>query len=231
MALFRRTRRRGDPDLLDADLFLATVGEPAGPTGWRITDERETFDIRVVDNEDGLTFVPLFTSEEALARWLPEGSPYICLRGHDALAIFLDTGHDAVAIDLGSDGALALSREDVSRLLGVTTHHLGPGATMNYGLPAREPSQGLLDELAAACARVPEITEAYVFQSEVPPHKPELAIGLVVDRPIDDREPLLRSLGIEPSRWGYSHFAYWVLEDDLLEWARASAPRAYARAG
>jgi hypothetical protein len=125
-------RRRADQSpLLSAWLYLALAEPLTGTPGTQALTEDTEFNVRCVV-ENGFSYLPFFTSEEALLRSLPEGSPWISLRGRDALQMFLSGEWDAIVINHRSDDAYVLSREEVGNLL-VADADRPPGMPFSHG--------------------------------------------------------------------------------------------------
>ena len=82
----------------------------------RVFEHGTTVALRCTER-DGRSFLPMFTSESSLVGCVPDGGPWISLRGHAALGMFLNGEWDAVVIDLGSDAAYVLDRTEVKALL------------------------------------------------------------------------------------------------------------------
>jgi SseB protein N-terminal domain len=102
--------------LLDAEFWLAIPRLHRGP-GEYTAGESERVSIRAID-EGGVRYMPVFTSEAALLRSLPEGSPFVSMIGSAALTMFLETKEfDALVVDHRSDNAYVLARLDVEQLI------------------------------------------------------------------------------------------------------------------
>ena len=139
-------------------------------------------DVRVVEDDDGVRTMPVFTSEEALVRWIPEGSPYVALEGRVVIELFVASDCDRLRVNGADPDTYAISREGARRLLGVEPMTVPPGTEVRIGQPARPFPEALISSVRLACERERRIREAYLYQVEYaatagPPHP---AIGLVV---------------------------------------------------
>jgi hypothetical protein len=190
-------------------------------------EEAEEVAFVIVEDPEGRMVLPAFTSERELARWKPQGGPYIALEGRVLIEFLAASEWDRIVIDGAGAEPIGMTREAARELLGMTTHSLSPGSDYRIGLPAKAPPDGLIEELRATCAR-PEITEAWLYQFQFvdggdPPY---LALGVLPEPATDEAgvEALLRSLGpqLRPVMWGYEFIELHPLADDLLEAARAN---------
>ena len=72
------------PDaLLEPELLVPTLDTGREP-GVKILGEDSEIPFALVLDADGRPVLPAFTSEGALTRWKPQGSPYIALEGQPA---------------------------------------------------------------------------------------------------------------------------------------------------
>jgi hypothetical protein len=230
VGLLRRFRRRPAPhDLLGRELFIAL------PPTTDLSDEPNAplpreLDIRVVEDDDGVRTMPVFTSEEALAPWIPEGSPYVALEGRVVLELFVASDCDHLHVHGADRDAYEISREGARSLLGVEPITLPAGAEVRIGQPAQPFPDALITSIRLACDGEPRIREAYLYQVEYaetaePPHP---AIGLVVIDGVSEAE--FRDIGssinaqLDLESAGYAFIDIGSLAGELLALVRTSGP-------
>jgi SseB protein N-terminal domain len=105
-------------ELLEQQLLVPTpdTGEP--PRGSRRLEEDRDFDLVLVADDEGRPVLPAFTSEEALARWIPEGSRYVALPGRLLLELMVEHGWDRLVVDGADAHGVAITRAAAARSLG-----------------------------------------------------------------------------------------------------------------
>jgi hypothetical protein len=111
-------RRGKASDLLDATLLVATADHGFEP-GARVLDEDLAVGVRSLRDESGRQALPLFTDEQALLEWRPEGSAWIGLGGADALRLFLSGEWEVAVVDPMRRSSLEISRRDAEHALGI----------------------------------------------------------------------------------------------------------------
>lgn len=75
-------------------------------------------DVMGVTDHEGRPALPAFTSEAALLRWQPSGSPYIELQGRVVVEMLLQGEWDRIVVDTESTDAYEITRSDAAELLG-----------------------------------------------------------------------------------------------------------------
>lgn len=217
-------------DVLERPLLAPTPYLQHAPGD--VTREEELSFI-VVHDDEGLPVVPAFTSEEALARWKPEGSPYVTLDGKVLVEILAESDWNRMVIDGADTGALGITRADARRMVRITSLSL-PAGSIRIGHPAKPPPDGLVQALLRACERESAVSEAYLyhFQHVELDERPHLAIGLELGPSVDepDVHRIARSITelVELERWGYEFIDIHFLEGDLLEMVRANGPPVFS---
>lgn len=223
MGLFRRRRTEGR-GVADDDLLLVPIEDsPEATEGWRVAEADETLAFLLIQDDDGLLVLPAFTNESELTRWNPEGSPYAGLYTRDLIDLLANSDWDRIVVDGAGDKPFAITRaEAIRRVGGLLDMTVREGTTMLIGDPADRPPAGMLDALREGCGQVPAIAETYVFQTFVDgDEQPTLAVGLRFEGSPDPSE--VRSVvqqlveRTEPTRWGYEHLDFQVLDDEMLE--------------
>jgi hypothetical protein len=208
-----------------------------GPLGVRITDGDENLSLVVVHDKDGLAVLPAFTSEDALRRWRPAGSPYVGLVGHVVVGLLAESDWDRMVVD-GADASteLVISRAAARRMSGVEEVAVQAGSTVVVAEPAVGLPEGMRDALCRACQIQSLISEAYFVQMAVGDGEqmPHLTIGLSLARASDETEAyaIVRAIAseVEPDRWGLEFVDLIVLDGGLLDTVRALGPPVYYRA-
>ena len=230
MGLRRRPLRKGaEPDkILRRELLVPIPDTGRIEIGRRRTlgvDEELAF--VVVEDDEGRTVLPAFTSERELARWRPEGSPYIALEGQVVIEMLAVSEWDRVVIDGAGASPIGMTRSAARELVGATSRSVSPGSTSLIGQPAEAPPEALVEALRAICSR-PEIAEAWLYQFQIVEQddSPHMALGVLLKPTIDESEvdALLQSFGAEirPALWGYEFLDLHPLSGELLDSARSN---------
>lgn len=234
MSLRRRLwRKGGNPDdLLRCELLVPIPDTGRVEIGSRMLDEREELSFVVVEDDEGRTVLPAFTSELELTRWKPEGSPYIALVGRVLVEILAASDWDRIVVDGAGASPVAMTRSAARELVGVEVRSIAPGSSYLIGQPAEPPPDGLVEKLQSVCRRE-EISEAYLYQFQiVGEDMPHLALGVLLERVADDSEvyAVIQALNaqIEPTRWGYEFLDLHPLTGELLDAARSNGIVIYA---
>jgi hypothetical protein len=84
-----------------------------------ILESNLKIEVTGVTDDDGHRVLPAFTSELALLRWRPAGSPYIVIDGRTVLGLLLDPANkwDRMVVDTHSDEAFQVTRDQARTLL------------------------------------------------------------------------------------------------------------------
>jgi hypothetical protein len=179
--------------------------------------------VKVAVDLDGGRVLRAFTSEAALTRSIPEGSPYVAIAGEITLGLLLDGMADRLVVD-GTEGhARTITRAEAQRLLAPTTFT----PTLLIGLPAEAPPEGLVDALRHACSVEHAIGEAYLYQSHLEHDAhPSLALGLWFQESIVHAEVvrIVESIvdDMDLEAWGYEFLDIQILSGELLDAVRAN---------
>ena len=112
----RFRRRPTSVDWLGATLILASAADLGEGEG--VLEEALEIGIISVTDTEGRAVLPVFSSEQELLAWMPEGSPWIGVEGADVLRLFLSGEWDVAVVDHAGESPHELSREDVAALLG-----------------------------------------------------------------------------------------------------------------
>jgi hypothetical protein len=222
--------------VLETELLVATP-DTGLPSGHRVLTGDEDLEFILVTDDEGLTVLPAFTSEEALLRWKPQGSPFLGLPGRVLIEALATNDWHRIVIDGNSPEAFAITRSQAQELLGVTPIGLDAGTAVRVGQPVTPPPKGLRQALRRAFERHPRIASAYLFQIQIVEagEAPHLAVGLELDRPLGEIE-FTRTVNainddVDPAVWGYDFLDYVVLSDDLRKLGASDDPPIYERSG
>ena len=227
MSFLDRLRRSGlDPDEILEKVLLVPTADTGREPGAGVLAEDTEIPFVVVPDDDGLLVLPAFTNEQALTRWIPQGSPYIALSGKVLVDILARSEFHRIVIDGADRHALAITRSAAQELVGVIP--VPAGSTYRIGQPATPPPAGLADALRRACEREPAIREAYLYQFQIVgrDESPSMAVGLSLDESVDESESLRIAQSIfgdlDPNDWGYDFLDVHPLDGELLDAARAN---------
>jgi hypothetical protein len=111
-----RYRRRPRPfDWLGSTLILASAADLGEGEG--VLEEALEVGIVSTTNDDRQRVLPTFSSEQELLAWIPQGSPWIGLRGPEVLRVFLDGEWDLVVVDGAGSTPHSLDRDEAAALL------------------------------------------------------------------------------------------------------------------
>lgn len=214
--------------------FLLVPRPDAGQeSGFRVTEDGEELSFLVLADDQGLLVLPAFTSEQALARWKPEGSHYVALRGKVLVELLAGSEWDRMVVDGADVTAFAITRSDARRLAGVTHRWVPAESSVRIGHPAKPPPNELVEALLRACEHERLVLEAYLYQFQVVgvDESPYLTIGLRLRPSADttDTDRVSRSITkqIEPARGGYEFVDLHILDEDLLDMVQANGPPIY----
>jgi hypothetical protein len=223
-----RSREPTPDEILEGELLVATPYLDREPGVVEFAGEDRQISVVTVVDEAGLQVLPAFTSEEALARWKPEGSPYVALPAEVLIEILAGSEWDRMVVDGQDEHGFVVTRSAARQLVGVTARFVPEGSSFRIGLPAEPPPEGLVEALRTACEREPALAEAYLYQFQIveEDESPYLAIGLRLEPAADPSEAarVARSITreVNPPAWGYEFLEIHPLDDELLEAARSN---------
>lgn len=175
--------------LLESTVVVAT--QDAGPPGTRTMAQGEHLQLITATDDEGLV-VPMFTSTDALLRWIPAGSPYIALPA-SALAEMVASGPPArIVVDPGSQTWGIITEHEVEALArgrlpvtdtatsaaGVQTEVVATETKVRIGQPAEGPPPEVVDALGAALAAQDAIDAGYLALMQVGEQEPEVVVGI-----------------------------------------------------
>ena len=238
MGFLDRLKRDSRARLQDGDgrvLLVPTPDTGQEPRGPRVLAETEEVSFIVVQDEDGRSVLPVFTSEEAFLRWKPEGSSYVGLPERVLVEILAGSDWHRMVVDGADEDALVITREAARELIGAAHYVVPGGSVLLIGQPAQAPPAGLIDAVRAACERRPAVAEGYLYQMAIVDRDevPHLAIGLRLDSSLDDEavRTLVDAVGseVQPRLWGLDFIDFQVLDDDMLAEVQSSGPPVFRR--
>lgn len=178
--------------LADADVYLpapeATPGEERQVTA-RAGDE---IPLPLLE-QGGERFIPVFSSQTQLLRYLPEGTPYLRLQGRALASIW--PSDCRLALNPRGELGIILSPEQVAAVKDAPEHGT-PGFLI--GEPKEEPHE-LLEAMRRFAAARPQIRAAYRgLIVRRPSARKETVIGLELDPGAD--APLIVDAAAEAAR-------------------------------
>ena len=139
-----------------------TTALPDVPDRWQ--EVSGTIGLPVFDR-DGVRSVPAFTSVAEFARWAgSEDARYIALPAPGLFEIFLQSPADRLVVDNAGNQAFVIDRDQARALLDVASAVPDDAPVMALNSPPSEAAQ-LVEALRGACARYPEIHEAYLYRA------------------------------------------------------------------
>lgn len=182
--------------LLESTVVVAT--SEAGPPGTRTTEAGEHLSLITGSDEDG-PVVPMFTSVDALLRWMPGGSPYAALPASALAQMVASQPPARIVVDPGSPTWGIITQQEVEALArgrlpvtdaasvaaGVQTEVIATEMTMRVGLPAQGPPAEVVQALAAALAAQPAADAGYLALMQVGEQQPEVVVGIHLDAATD----------------------------------------------
>lgn len=112
-----RLWRHGRVDnVLERELLVATTGPGLG-LGRQVLSSELEIGVRWSETNDGIPFLPVFSSETRLLEWFPEGSHWLGLQGRDMLELFLGGEWEAMVVDPTLPNHREVFRDEARRLL------------------------------------------------------------------------------------------------------------------
>jgi hypothetical protein len=215
-------------EILEGELLVLTPHLEGEPGVFEVLGEAREISVVAVVDDEGLQVLPAFTSEATLARWRPEGSPYVALPAEVLVQVLANSEWDRMVVDGQEKHAFAITRSAARRLVGVTDRSVRAGSSFRIGLPAKAPPEGLVDALRVACEREPAVGEAYLYQFQIveEDEPPYLALGVRLHPPGEAEEAarVARAITdqVNPPAWGYEFLEVHPLDGELLDAARSN---------
>jgi len=159
------TRQELYSALLAGELSIP-LPEPLPEGEWQ-SDQLEALEVVLLGSEDG-PVLPVFTSEEQLLEWRPEGGGYATLESRAVFQMAAEHEVAAVAVNPGSpsQGYLVAGEIEVlarGRLPGDGGESMPEGTRMTVGIPASPLSEDVLAVVREAVAAAPQATAAFAF--------------------------------------------------------------------
>lgn len=158
-----------------ADVFLPSQGEGPEEEKPMTAEQGDEIALPVLEDEDGVRLVPVFSSLTQLARFRPAGGGYIRLRGRELAAI---TPPDlGLALNPGGQLGLPLAAEQVAELASAPPPDGGESQFL-IGEPREEPTE-LLATITRFAESRDDVRAAYrALLVRSPGAEPEHVIGL-----------------------------------------------------
>ena len=223
------------PDDLLSRVLLVPTPETGEPLESGVIEEDRTVSFVVLHDDDGRTVLPAFTSESALCRWRPEGSPYMGLEGQALVEMMAESDWDRIVVDIADPEPVTIPRSAAAEREGTIEQSIPAGSTLVFGQPAQAPPDGLIGNVWRACEAEAAVEEAFLYQFGVverdePPH---LTIGIRLNAPVDQAEKgrIAQSIGgaADPPSWGYEFLDLQFLEGKRLDTVRSQTAAIFRR--
>lgn len=152
--------------------------------------------LAALENEGGERAMLAFSSIQAMQAWSDERDAFVTIEGERLVEIAVEQNAMAILVNIGADSGYEISREELD-FLRVGSLPVAPSADGNHALLAAGQMMtiGRRDDLLSAAAvervravvwAVDEIVGAYTFEARVADGPATAAIGLSLDRSIDD---------------------------------------------
>jgi SseB protein N-terminal domain/SseB protein C-terminal domain len=170
--------------LAEAEVFL--------PTPEQVPDASGNLPLPTFERE-GKTYVPVFTSAAQLARFAPDGTPFVRISGR-ALATFWPA-ECSLVFNPGGDLGAVLTPEQVAQVLEAPP----PDRALAIGEPREEPEE-LLEAIRRFAEGRPEIEAAYRGLLVRRGGVPEIVVGLELAPGADETAVIAeaaRAAGVE----------------------------------
>jgi hypothetical protein len=191
-----QTRRALYEALVNSTLLVPTAAQGEDPQpGWHSLEEDTQLQFIVLTNPQGQTALPVFTDEEALRLWQPEGAPYVAFHAHDLFALALQNNADALVVNVAGPTGGEITRHELSVLAQGTLPDPDGSMTIDQdtqvliGAPS-DPPQQLLDSLREGMAAHPEISAGYLTIMAIGAGEPHFVAGVRFSR-----EPTEEAIG------------------------------------
>jgi SseB protein N-terminal domain/SseB protein C-terminal domain len=196
-------------------------------------------EVRLASEDDDGPFLPAFTSEETLHRFVPEASELMPLRGANLLLLLLESECVGVVIDPGEPDGSTISRSAAEEIVGPSFESLWSGSKIMLASPEEPPPPRFLEALQAACKRDPEVSAAYVILAAAPGGEafPRAVLGIQLSSGEELSDELFRAIAemsVPPADVAaaptiYTNMDVRLLDDVLLDSVRELGILVYQR--
>lgn len=180
-----QTRRVLYEALMNSTLLVPTSGEGDDDPqpGWHELAEDTQLQFVVLTNPQGQTALPVFTDEEALRLWQPEGTPYVAFPAPDLFGMALQNNADALVVNVAGPTGGEITRHELSVLAQGTLPDPDGSMTIDedtqvlIGAPSDQPKE-LVDSLHDAMVGHPEISAGYLTIMAIGAGEPHFVVGV-----------------------------------------------------
>jgi hypothetical protein len=137
----------------------------------------------VLTNPQGQTALPVFTDEEAVRLWQPEGAPYVAFHAPDLFQLALQNNADALVVNVAGPTGGEITRHELSVLAQGTLPDADGSMTIDedtqvlIGAPT-DPPQELISALSAGMGAHSEIESGYLTVMAIGAGEPHLVAGV-----------------------------------------------------
>jgi len=186
----RTNRKALYTELVRATLLVVIPSRPDGCGGGQV-EHTTKLRICTFQNLKGDTVVPVFTDEDSLRQWKPEGASYTALTGQDLFRVVSQSAAAEIIVNPAGPIGGRLPRHEFEALAsGHTPEYmiepagamkLNAGTKLYIGAPANAPSEPLLNCIRQALKKVVGVAAAYAFNMSVGNNPPNLSIGIYFD--------------------------------------------------
>ena len=187
-----RTNRKNLYTELARSTLLVVV--PSRPHGLEESRPENTTKLSICtfQNSKGDTVVPVFTDEDSLRQWKPEGASYTALAGQDLFRVIAQSAATEIVVNPAGPIGGRLPRHEFEAIAqGHTPEYMiepagamkkmNAGTNLFIGPPANPPSEALLNCIRQSLKRSVSIAAAYAFNMAMGNNSPNLSIGIYFD--------------------------------------------------
>jgi SseB protein N-terminal domain/SseB protein C-terminal domain len=168
--------------LLDTTLLVVTPAVPKR-SGERTLRAAEHLNLVTLKDDEG-SVLPVFTSVEAVSKWLTDSAGYIAVPSRALFELVATSDTNRVLIDPGSPTWGSVTRYEIEQLargrlpLGKAGDVVAESTEVRIGKPATPPPPSALDALRTQLAQVPSVLRAWYFMMQQGQQAPELMIAI-----------------------------------------------------
>ncbi len=197
---------------LSSPIFVINAGEDSHPHGESTLKEETVLQLVEGQLEDGRQFLPVFTSEEQLSRFIEQEMPYFALAGIDLLKLVAGGN---VYINPASDCGILWTPDDIA---GILDYFVGKEITVEeetevlLGSPSADVSD-LKAAMAAVFAKEDAVTSAYLALM-VKGADMSLVVGIVTEAPAHAKAVFDRAGAAAKPHMPENHFLDFIVIDD-----------------